>query len=106
MAFVGTKPGQLGSTLRTGNFVIVPATSGGIALTSGVGICRNGIRIKFLAGGTGTINIGSSDNPPYVSGGFVLDGADFITLGVSNPNNVRVFASTSGNVISWMGFDL
>lgn len=96
---------QGGSNLKTGAFLVVTGVSGGAALAASGGAVY-GIKIKSMSGVVNApIHVGSSGNPPYVSGGFVMDVGASEEFKTNNPAYIRVFARTSGVAVSWCGMD-
>ena len=98
---------QGGLNIKTADFVPATALSGGIALGAS-GVCIHGIRIKSISGVVvgQTIHIGSSGNPPYISGGYQLTYLESAEFKAINPAFIRVFsAGLSGAPISWAGVD-
>ena len=95
---------QAGSNIKTGAFFAVTGLSGGAALAAS-GVSIHGIKIKNFPSGpiSGTVYVGSSGNPPYVSGGYPLAAGEETEFKVFNPAFIRVFAVTSGTHISWAG---
>lgn len=100
-----------GSFLRTGGFTIATSGSGGVQLTTSGGIAPHGIYIKNIANTaaattvSGTIHIGSSGNPPWISGGYVLGPGQEVKLNVYRPETIRVYGGVSGVAVSWMTVD-
>lgn len=108
MSFEGSRSvsiKELGTNIVTGALVQATNASGGAPL-AGSGITLHGIYIKNVSGTVNSaIHIGSSGNPPYISGGYVLDIGDEKEFHINNPAYVRVFARTSGAVVCWAGVD-
>lgn len=104
----GLQIAQVGSTLKTGAFVIATSGSGGVALTTSGGELPFGLTLNnvsnYVATTSGSrIYVGSSGNPPYVSGGYLLGPGNEIKLSVNNPDCIRVYGSQSGATVSWIG---
>lgn len=94
---------QAGSNLKTAGIVAISDASGGAALAAS-GVTIHGIDIKFVSGAVNAaLHIGSSGNPPYISGGYVMDVGESKHFNVYNPAFIRVFARTSGSIVSWAG---
>ena len=102
---------QAGSFLRTGGFTIATSGSGGVQLTQSGGIAVHGIFIKNIANTaaattvSGVIHVGSSGNPPFISGGYVLGPGQEIKLNVYRPETIRVYGGVSGVAVSWCTVD-
>ena len=107
---------QTGSNLRTGNFVtVVGGTngSGGTALAASGTYTPLDVYIKnasitsgtFFFGGSGAIYVGSSGNPPYASGGYVLFATEKECFNVDRPDFIRVYGQVSGIQCTWYGVD-
>lgn len=93
-----------GTDLKTGVFVSATLLSGGTQLSTS-GITTYGINIKNTSLTiSGRIHVGSSGNPPYLSGGYVLLPGESQAFNVCNPAFIRVFSSTlSGTDVCWYG---
>lgn len=95
-----------GSNFKTGPFVPAPDLSGGTSLTTNGGITPYGIKVKNYSGEVNSaIHVGSSGNPPYESGGWIIDIGDELHINVNQPDFVRIYARTSGASVCWTGLD-
>lgn len=107
---------QTGGNLKTGTFVTaVGGTngSGGTALAASGTYTPLGVYIKnvsatsgtFFFGGSGVVYVGSSGNPPYASGGYVLFAGEKELFNVDRPDFIRVYGAVSGIQVTWYGVD-
>lgn len=100
-----------GSNLRVHNsgFVFASAASGGDPLALSGTYTPLGIVIKNAAsaglGVSGILHVGSSGNPPNISGGFILQPGDREVFNVDRPDYIRVFSRVSGIGVNWYGID-
>lgn len=87
------------SAVKTGNLVTVPSASGGIVLGSGE---IKSLVIKALSKNSGDIYIGgnATDNP-YSGYGLLLEPGEAVNLDVDNLNVIRLYATTSGDRVSF-----
>lgn len=106
---------QTGGNLRTGVFVTaVGGTngSGGTTLAASGTYTPLGIYIKNgsvagagLGTASGLVFVGSSGNPPYASGGYILLPGEKEFFPIDRPDWVRVYGQASGAAVTWYGVD-
>ena len=98
----GNNVRTFGSSLQTGLMVTATSASGGAELGSGIVI---GAKVRGLNANSGVIFLGGTGgNAPFSGAGLVLAPADPpIDLEVDNLNDIRVFASASGDRVSFAG---
>lgn len=99
-----------GTNLRTGAFVKTTAASGGTVLAASGTYTPFGVYIKNVsysgyAFTSGAVHIGSSGNPPYASGGYILLPGEKELFNIERPDFIRVFSYVSGTAVSWYGID-
>lgn len=85
-----------------GSLVTVPSTSGGITLgTQAI----NSLTIKSLSKNSGDIYIGgnTTGSMPYSGYGLLLEPGEAVNLDIHNLNTVRVYATISGDKITYLG---
>lgn len=96
----GANVKEFGSSILTAPTLTVESLSGGNELGSGATFkvvvrSQSGNTVMFI-GGTGS-------NAPFNGQGLEMYGGESITIPVDNFNKVRVFASTSGQKVSFLG---
>jgi hypothetical protein len=89
-------------TIRTASGLVCTSLSGGTVLPS---LAADRITVRFDPDHSGRMYLGSTTNPPFSGMGFKLAPGDGITLQVSNANTLQVFATTSGEQVSFISED-
>ena len=84
----------------SGNPLLVPNASGGINLLSGAVVS---VTVKALTSNVGHVYMGGATEMPYSGQGFVLEPGEAITVDIANMGLVKVFATTSGDKVSYVG---
>ena len=89
------------SLVRTADIQVIPSTSGGVKLSSGE---TKAVIIKAPSTNSGIIYVGaSSGDTPYSGYGYILEAGDKETFEIDNLNKINVFATVSGDKISFCG---
>jgi len=80
----------------------VTGASGGVILTSGAVVSMT---TKALAGNAGDIFVGFNESTemPYSGYGFLLDAGESWSFDIDEIGKTRVFATTSGDLVSYGG---
>jgi len=89
-------------TVVVGSLVDIPSTSGGITLgTQAI----DSLTIKSLSKNSGDIYIGgnTTGSMPYSGYGLLLEPGEAVNLDIHNLNTVRVYATISGDKITYLG---
>lgn len=90
----------------TSVFLQCSSGSGGVALSANASSYPFGIIVKNVGnvmGVSGVVRLGSSGNPPFISGGYGLATGESITLNASRADFLRVYGTLSGVGVSWIG---
>ena len=90
---------QVPGSLKTWLLRQAPALSGGVVLHSGATVS---VTVKNLRA-QGDIYLGGSTNRPYSGFGFVLYSGEGLSIDVDDFSDVYVFASHSGDKVSFIG---
>lgn len=78
----------------------IPGNSGGIVLSSGEVVA---VSVKALSKNSGDIYVGGVDAPPYSGAGFLLEPGEAWNIDIQNLNQVRLFATISGDRVAYGG---
>lgn len=91
---------QIPTVIITGTEIVGASLSGGTALPSGVSVS---VTIKYNASNSGKGYLGgNSAQAPFSGKGIRLEPGDSYTVAITNPAALQVFASVSGDTISWI----
>lgn len=96
----GTYAYYSAGSIRGRALLPVTGVSGGVALASGD---VASLTIKNLQGNGDMFVGGTGSEAPNSGIGFLLSGGEGVSLTATNFNKVQVFATTSGQVISYFG---
>jgi hypothetical protein len=88
------------ANLRNRAILQCTSLSGGTVLLSGD--CYRAT-IRSLPSQSGAMFVGSSTEPPFSGTGFYLATGEALTIDITNLASIRVFASLSGEKISYCG---
>ena len=96
----GTISVSVPSNILTGALLTVTGSAGGVVISSGI---TTSIVIGAKSTNAGDIYVGSSGNKPSSGTGFILSAGISVAMDLNNLNIPYVCASTSGDVVSYMG---
>lgn len=88
------------AVIRTRPVLAVGSQSGGSALLSGDVFA---LSLQMLQGEAGVVYVGSETDPPFSGKGFVVYPGGAYNVETDNFNRVRLFATTSGAKVSYIG---
>jgi hypothetical protein len=88
---------------RTRALLVVTGASGGATLASGDVIS---VALKALSTNSGDIYVGSATDMPYSGFGFLLGRGEGLNIDIDNFNRIRVFATVSGDQVTYFGVQL